>query len=242
MKILLAADLHFGSVPEGLAQDLAEAIEQEAPDVTVIAGDLTLAARHAEFERAGRWLRSLPPPVLVIPGNHDMPYWNLIKRFAYPFHRYKAAAGAETLMPVVRQGGGVVLGFNTTVSWQPHLRWQEGVARLRDILAAKDFLSSVPASDFKAVAAHHPFLKLPEMPRARPVRRASLAIRAFAEREFEGQKIVAVGAPTALSTRMRGEANGFWIVEAEGGEIRCSLRLRRERRFEEAARKVFLTS
>jgi 3',5'-cyclic AMP phosphodiesterase CpdA len=260
MKILLAADLHFGSVPEGLAQDLAEAIEQEAPDVTVIAGDLTLAARHAEFERAGRWLRSLPPPVLVIPGNHDMPYWNLIKRFAYPFHRYKAAAGAETLMPVVRQGGGVVLGFNTTVSWQPHLRWQEGVARLRDILAAKDFLSSVPASDFKAVAAHHPFLKLPEMPRARPVRRASLAIRAFAEsgvdlimsghthlsfavqREFEGQKIVAVGAPTALSTRMRGEANGFWIVEAEGGEIRCSLRLRRERRFEEATRKVFLTS
>ena len=119
-------------------------------------------------------------------------------------------------MPVVECPDGIVLGFNTTRSWQPHLRWQEGTARLRDIEAARAALSSAPVDRFKAVAAHHPLMKVPGFPRAEPVRRAKLALSAFAEcgvdlimsghihqsyaieTEFEGQPVLAVGAPTAL--------------------------------------------
>ncbi|MBI4725513.1 MAG: metallophosphoesterase, partial [Rhodomicrobium sp.] len=140
MKIALAADLHFASVPEGLSMELREAIERREPDVIVIAGDLTLRARRAEFEQASAWLGSLSPKPLVIPGNHDLPYWNLIRRFTDPFRQYRQAAGSDTLMPVIEHSTGVVLGFNTTGSWQPHLRWQEGVARLNDIQAARDAL------------------------------------------------------------------------------------------------------
>ena len=67
MKIALAADLHFGSVPEGLASKLRETIEAQNPDVAVIAGDLTLRARRREFEQAKAWLAQLSMPVLVLP-------------------------------------------------------------------------------------------------------------------------------------------------------------------------------
>ena len=146
----------------------------------------------------------------------------------------------------------MVLGFNTTRPWQPHLRWQEGTARLRDIEAAKVAFSSAPADRFKAVAAHHPLMKVPGLPRAEPVRRAKLALSAFAEcgvdlvmsghihqsyaieTEVEGRPMVAVGAPTALSSRKRGEANGFWMIEAGEAAIDCTLWLRGEVSFQPA--------
>jgi 3',5'-cyclic AMP phosphodiesterase CpdA len=257
MKIALAADLHFGSVPEGLADELRTVIEAEEPDVIVIAGDLTLRARTHEFEEARTWLLSFKKPTLVLPGNHDLPYWNLLQRFHDPFHRYRMAADGASLMPVVEQQNGVVLGFNTARPWQPHLRWQEGTARRRDIAAAKAALSSVPAGRFKAVAAHHPLLRAPEVPRTEPVRRASLALKAFAgagvdvimsghvhqsyafETEVEGRPMLAVGAPTALSNRLRGEANGFWMIDASGAAIDCTLWLRDEAQFQPSARKSF---
>ena len=37
--------------------ELRDAIQQQKPDGIVIAGDLTLGARRAEFEQAGIWLR-----------------------------------------------------------------------------------------------------------------------------------------------------------------------------------------
>jgi 3',5'-cyclic AMP phosphodiesterase CpdA len=241
MKIALAADLHFGSVPEGLADELRTLIDAEKPDVVVIAGDLTLRARRREFEQARCWLSSFEASTLVLPGNHDLPYFNLLQRFRNPFHRYRHAANGTGLMPVIEREDGMVLGFNTTRSWQPHFRWQEGTARLRDIETARAALSSAPARRFKAVAAHHPLMKVPDLPRAEPVRRAKLALSAFVECgvdlimsghihqsyaieiEVEGSPMLAVGAPTALSSRMRGEANGFWMIEARETTIDCIL-------------------
>ncbi len=179
MKLALAADLHFGSVPDGLATGFDEAIEREAPDLVVIAGDLTLRARHSEFEDAKQWLASLTRPALVLPGNHDLHYWNLVQRFANPLGRYRQALNDETSMPTAEAAGGFVLGFNTTRSWQPHIRWQEGVARQRDVMAAQNILKAAPNARFKAVAAHHPFIRIPDRPRTRPVLGASQALRSL---------------------------------------------------------------
>ncbi len=257
MKIALAADLHFGSTPHGLAEALRDAMGRQTPDVIVIAGDLTLRAREREFKEAQAWLSSLPAPALVLPGNHDLPYFNLIQRFRNPFHRYRRAANGADLMPVFDNPNGVVLGFNTTRSWQPHLRWQEGAARLRDIEAAKAALCSSPADRFKAVAAHHPLARVPGFPRAEPVRRAEPALKAFAEcgvdlimsghihqsyaieTEVQGRGMLMVGAPTALSSRMRGEANGFWVIHAGADAVECCLWLRKDMRFQPSSRKVF---
>jgi 3',5'-cyclic AMP phosphodiesterase CpdA len=257
MKIALAADLHFGSVPHGLAAELGDAMASEAPDVIVIAGDLTLRARKREFEEASAWLSSLKAPTLVLPGNHDLPYFNLVQRFRNPFHRYRAAANSANLMPEFECGAGMVLGFNTARPWQPHLRWQEGGARLRDIDAAKAALCTAPAGRFKAVAAHHPLARVPGFPRAEPVRRSAPALKAFAdcgvelimsghihqsyavESEAEGRRMLMVGAPTALSSRLRGEANGFWIIHVSDTAIECCLWLRADLRFGPASKKTF---
>jgi 3',5'-cyclic AMP phosphodiesterase CpdA len=160
-------------------------------------------------------------------------------------------------MPVAEEAGGFVLGFNTTRSWQPHLRWQEGVARRRDIIAAKKILSAVPNSRFKAVAAHHPLVPVAGLPRVRPVRKAAIAIKAFGEAgvdlvmtghthrsfaieiEAAGKPLVVIGAPTALSKRMRGEANGFWIIGAAHETINCKLWLKTGARFAPASETVF---
>ncbi|MFY9874471.1 MAG: metallophosphoesterase, partial [Rhodomicrobium sp.] len=120
MKIALAADLHFGSVPEGLAEELRALIDGQKPDVVVIAGDLTLRARRREFEQAKVWLSAFEAPTLVLPGNHDLPYFNLVQRFRNPFHRYRHAANGTGLMPVIEREDGMVLGLNTTRPWQPH--------------------------------------------------------------------------------------------------------------------------
>jgi 3',5'-cyclic AMP phosphodiesterase CpdA len=257
MKIALAADLHFGSAPAGLADELRAAMEGQAPDVIVIAGDLTLRARKREFEEARAWLSSLAAPALVLPGNHDLPYWNLIQRFRNPFRRYRAAANGASLMPAFECDGGMVLGFNTTRPWQPHLRWQEGAARLRDIEAAKAALCAVPAGRFKAVAAHHPLARVPGFPRAEPIRRAAPALAAFAEcgvdlimaghihqsyaieAELAGRRLLMVGAPTAISSRLRGEANGFWIIDAGAAAVECRLWRREGARFQLAVKKIF---
>jgi 3',5'-cyclic AMP phosphodiesterase CpdA len=256
MKFALIADLHFGSIPDGLADALAEELLGHAPDLIVVAGDLTLRARAHEFAAARAWLWKLTPPVLVLPGNHDLPYFNLYQRFSNPFGRFEQAMEG-LMMPVFRHEGGLVLGFNTTRSWQPHLRWQEGVARRRDIEAACRALAAAPAGAFKVIAAHHPFLKGAGSPRARPVLRAVEGLDAFVqggaamilsghthqsfavETEHAGRPLIAVGAPTALSSRTRGEANGYWLITVGRDRVIASLFLRSGTHFRQAAERTF---
>ena len=134
------------------------------------------------------------------------------------------------------------------------------MARLKDIAAAKKALSNAPDTMFKAVAGHHPFIKIAGMSRAKPVRRAPLALKAFSQAgvnlimsghthqsfavEFEvgSRPMVAIGAPTALSLRQRGETNGFWIVEADDKFIKCKLWLSNGVRFEQCAENTFYRS
>ena len=98
-RVALLADLHFGSVPPQLAEQLAHDLGRLQPDVIIVAGDLTMRSTSTEFADAKRWLDALAPPRLVLPGNHDLPVWNVFERFTTPFARYSRASGAK-LMPV----------------------------------------------------------------------------------------------------------------------------------------------
>src|SRR4051812_49132077 len=80
------SDLHFGktdpAVVEGLVADLAE----HKPNLLVVSGDFTQRARRGQYEQAAAFLRRLPTPQLVVPGNHDIPQydWAFIPRFLTP--------------------------------------------------------------------------------------------------------------------------------------------------------------
>lgn len=72
------SDLHFGVkdgiesfVPE-VGDEMLRAVESLRPDVVVVSGDLSIAARPEELARARAYLdRMQAPRLFVVPGNHD---------------------------------------------------------------------------------------------------------------------------------------------------------------------------
>lgn len=242
-RIALLADLHFGSVPEGLAELLLEDITEARPDVVAIAGDLTMAATAEEFEAARSWLERLSCEKLVVPGNHDVPKYNLAERFLWPYARFDRFVKPCERGPVETDRCHIV-GLNTTSSWQPHLRWQEGRVRRRDVVSFVTSMGDVPRSKYRVVVAHHPFAYVPEIARIRPVRRARSMLEAFSSMNVDlvlsghihqsyvlpindqGNDLVAIGAPTALSNRQRGEANGYWLIDLDDDRIVLTRKLR----------------
>lgn len=242
------SDLHFGTVPDGLAVALLDDLDAVGLDAAVIAGDLTMRARSREYTAAKEWLEALAVPGLVIPGNHDLPTWQLVERFRSPYKRFHGAVHVDRQAPL-DLGNCSVFGLNTTGRWQPHMQWQEGRVRRRDIAGMATLFAAAPEDRFRIVAAHHPFSRVPSIPAARPVRRAEAMLELFSRnrvgmilsghlhRSFvmpltrAGKHMIAVGAPTALSTRQRGEGNGYWIVDVSESDVTLTLRRRHGEEF-----------
>ena len=242
-RLALLADLHFGSVPHGLEELLLDDLAAAAPDAVIIAGDLTMAATEAEFAAARAWLDRLPLKRIIVPGNHDIPKFNVIQRFLWPFQRFEAVIGPDERDPLALAQCHVV-GLNTVASWQPHLSWQEGRVRRRSVARFARSISETPPDKFRVAVAHHPFAKVPDMARARPVRRAASMLDAFHANEVDlvlsghthqsyvlpiaggRNHLIAVGAPTALSSRRRGEENGYWLIDLSEERIALTRRLR----------------
>ena len=83
------SDIHFGRVDPVVIDPLLCAVRRLAPDVVVVSGDLTQRARTAEFLAAREFLDKLPEPRIVVPGNHDVPLYNLYGRFVEQLARYR---------------------------------------------------------------------------------------------------------------------------------------------------------
>ncbi len=241
-RLALVADLHFGSVPPGLDDLLLDDILSRDCDALIVAGDLTMSATEREFEAARRWLDKAPIERLVVPGNHDIPKFNLFKRFFSPFERFERAIGASNPEPLMLDCCGLV-GINTVAPWQPHLKWQEGRVRKRTVKRFSRLVEDMPKDKYRIAVAHHPFAKVPDMERARPVRRAVSMVDVFHETgvdlvlsghthqsyvlpvERGGGGFIAIGAPTALSSRTRGEENGYWLIGFDAERIMLTRRL-----------------
>jgi len=82
--ILHLSDLHFGRHDRDVVAGVGSLVETARPDVIAISGDFTQRARTHEFELALDFLRTLPPPVIVVPGNPDVPLYNLTSRWLRP--------------------------------------------------------------------------------------------------------------------------------------------------------------
>ncbi|MGZ8265598.1 MAG: metallophosphoesterase, partial [Burkholderiales bacterium] len=89
------SDLHFGRVNEAVLGPLARRIGAIAPDVVVVSGDLTQRARKRQFRAARAFLDTLPTPQIVVPGNHDIPLYNVFARFLTPLRNYRRYIGND---------------------------------------------------------------------------------------------------------------------------------------------------
>ena len=90
------SDLHFGRVDERLLDPLVAAVTAARPDVVVISGDLTQRAKRPEFEAARAFIARLPGPRVIVPGNHDVPLYNVVDRFLRPLARFRRGSSGET--------------------------------------------------------------------------------------------------------------------------------------------------
>src|SRR6058998_2863613 len=121
-RLVHLSDLHFGAHDE----DLVEAVERKAgelkPDLIVISGDFTQRARTEQFKEACSFLEQLREAgheVLGVPGNHDVPLYDVLRRFLSPLTRYRRYID-ETLCPFIELPGLAVLGINTARSLGRH--------------------------------------------------------------------------------------------------------------------------
>ena len=88
-RIAQLSDLHFGRIAEGTCASLQRVLERLQPDLVIVSGDLTQRARAVQFRDARQFLARLPQPVLCVPGNHDVPLYDVFRRLLNPLARYR---------------------------------------------------------------------------------------------------------------------------------------------------------
>ena len=229
------SDIHFGRLEASTVQPLADAISRVRPDLLAVSGDLTQRARRTEFAQARTFLDALPFPRLVVPGNHDVPLYNVFTRFATPLARYTHAI-TDNLAPVHRDDEMIVVGVNTARSWT----WGEGRINAAQVEEIVRHLAGVPRELIRIVVTHHPF-DLPEgVKETRLLGRAVMAMERLsaagadlflaghlhishightAERyNIAGHSALVVQAGT-VSTRSRGEQPSFNVVRIQRPRI-----------------------
>ena len=98
------SDLHFGRHDPSMVDGLVHSLDQNRPDLVAVSGDLTQRARHTEFTAARHFLDRIGRPIVVVPGNHDVPLYAVHRRFLQPykkFNRHIAPSGvADSFFPM----------------------------------------------------------------------------------------------------------------------------------------------
>jgi 3',5'-cyclic AMP phosphodiesterase CpdA len=118
-----------------------------------ISGDLTQRARRRQFQQARALLDQLPAPQLVVPGNHDVPLFNVAARFVDPYGGYRRYVSPD-LEPVYEDAEMVAVGLNSARSLP-----FDGGGRLNEAQAARAAarLRSAAPGALKIIVTHHPF-------------------------------------------------------------------------------------
>jgi 3',5'-cyclic AMP phosphodiesterase CpdA len=155
--ILHLSDLHFGALDQRIVPPLLESIHALAPHLVAISGDFTQRARRRQFAQAQAFLGELGRPSLVVPGNHDIPLFDLPRRFLDPLGRYRKFISPD-LSPSFVDDEIAVVGLNSARG----TAFRHGRGRLNEaqVIAAAARLESARQA-VKIVVTHHPF-DLPE--------------------------------------------------------------------------------
>jgi 3',5'-cyclic AMP phosphodiesterase CpdA len=236
------SDLHFGRDDPPVVEALVRDLHALAPSLVAVSGDLTQRARRSEFAQAREFLASLPFPRLVVPGNHDVPLFDVVRRFASPLARFRAYVTPD-LEPVHEDEELVALGISTARS----LTWKDGRISYAQMEAIRARLCAPGPRRLHVLVAHHPFAPPEGAPRERLVGRVEAALEAFAgcgldvvlsghlHRVHAGaltsrgralaRPALTFHAGSATSRRLRGEPNSYNLLRAEGPRLEAELRV-----------------
>jgi 3',5'-cyclic AMP phosphodiesterase CpdA len=251
------SDLHFGREDPVVAEALAGELRQRRPSLVAVSGDLTQRARAPQFAAARRFLESLEAPVLAVPGNHDVPLFDLVSRFLRPLAGYRRHISPDP-DPYLHREGLAVLGVNTARS----NTWSDGRLSEKQIAGIRERLGALPPAVFKVLVAHHPFVPSPRGSHPNTVGRGlqgllaaeacgvdllltghlhhAFTADARAHHAVLNRSMLVAQAGTALSSRRRGEPNAYNWIEVERPHLCLEVRAWAGGSFETAARSRYV--
>lgn len=180
MRICHLSDLHFGHHDAQLAGGLAADLTLQKPDLVIVSGDFTQLGTEEEFQDARDFLDTLPAPLFAVPGNHDVPARNLLRRFLDPYGLYRRYIH-DDLEPYLVLDGVAIAGIKTSRRFRAELNWAHGSISREQLSRLEDRFADAPPDALRIIVAHHPLMQ-PDGPVMKPmrlVRRADQALETF---------------------------------------------------------------
>jgi 3',5'-cyclic AMP phosphodiesterase CpdA len=214
LRVLQVSDLHAGTQEEPEVEgDLRTLVAETQPELVIASGDLTHRNLKAQHDRAAALLRSLDKPLLVIPGNHDIPRWPPW-RFTATFNEFTRVW--EETEPTYRSDRLVVCGLNSVRPWKQ----QGGALRPDQIEQVRGCFAEAAPGALKIVALHHHLLGAPWRSTKRTIANRSTVlgglVDAGAELIVSGHVHQAAVAERREFEVVRGEVHGTTVVTAPG--------------------------
>jgi len=148
-------DLHFGCGDRAALAAAERYIAESRPQAVVITGDISKDGLQSELDDACAWMRTLAAPVILTPGNHDVPYYNFVGRCLYPWARFRRAAhGIRT--DAWHTADWSIVPVNTARGWQLRTNWAQGaISRGQTALAGAELQKAAPGA-LRIIITHHP--------------------------------------------------------------------------------------
>jgi 3',5'-cyclic AMP phosphodiesterase CpdA len=238
-RLVHLSDLHFGAHDERLVAAVEREIDRLKPGLVVISGDFTQRARTEQFGEACHFLERLRDgghEVLGVPGNHDVPLYDVLRRFLSPLARYRRFID-ESLCPFVELPGVAVLGINTARS----LTFKDGRINRDQVAFIRDTFARTPSEFVRVLVTHHPLFALTVGDQVeRAIGRQELALDVVEEAGVDlllaghnhhassqdasdlvtrAGGILVVQAGTATSTRVREQEQSFNVIDIDDGLV-----------------------
>jgi 3',5'-cyclic AMP phosphodiesterase CpdA len=238
-RLIHLSDLHFGAHDPRLVAAVERKVDESRPDLVVVSGDFTQRARTEQFQDACRFLERLRDAgheVLAVPGNHDVPLYDVLRRFLSPLTRYMRYID-DTLCPMQEIPGATVLGINTARS----LTFKDGRISEEQMSFIRSTFERTDPDATRILVTHHPLFALQVGNSVtRAVGRSELAIDAIGDAGVDvllaghnhdasvhsardlvtraGPALV-VQAGTATSTRVREQEQSFNRIDIDGVSV-----------------------
>lgn len=213
------SDIHFGRISDARVVDaLVDEVNAGGVDLVVVSGDLTQRARTREFRQAQAMLERFVPPVIVVPGNHDVRAWwhHPVDRLWRPTKRFQEHITRD-LCPTHTAPGLAVFGLNSAHGWTI----KGGRIRPDDLEAMERFFEAQPSDAFRVFTLHHHLLRLAELGDHDVSRGAEHALEAVRRCRVDlvlcGHLHVSHVEAAELAAPSRAGAHGHRVVIASAG-------------------------
>jgi len=155
VQLVHLTDLHFGCEDKSALSAAARYVKENKPDAVIVTGDISKDGLKTELDAACAWMRDLGVPVMLTPGNHDVPYYEPVGRLLYPWTRFhEASHGVRTV--AWHTPDFSIVPVNTARAWQFRLNWAHGeISRGQAAIAAAELQRAAPGA-LRIVICHHP--------------------------------------------------------------------------------------